>query len=182
MAKKQIEAKTTETFEPEVPKGYNEVAEDIVGYWDPSVFKLIHVIPKEAKIFDNKIEPSRVSILIFCKLVDSAILVNKDEYGEDIKVEGKPGDTIGIWGKPGLRQKIMNMAGKDCYICQNAEKDIGRPQPMKLYSVKAKGMGERLPLTEDRRKQSKNQSTWWHNDDGSSNTPQDDDNLDDIGF
>ena len=146
---------------PQVPEGYAEVAEDIVGFWNPDIYHLIHVVPKEAKVFDNKVDPTRVSTLILAKLVDAALLSAKDDDKQDITVEGKPGDMIGIWGKPGLRQKLMNMANKDCFICPNGEKDVGRPQPMKLFSVRAKGTGGPLPLVEDRRDKSKGAETWW---------------------
>lgn len=185
MAKRNNNQELTETktYEiPDVPEGYSEVADDIVGYWNPELHKMIHVIPKEAKIFDNKIDETRVSILVFCKLVDSAILQGKDDQGNEIKVEGKPGDTVGVWGKPGLRQKLINMAGRDCYICVSGTKEIGRPQPMTTFSVKSKGPGKPLPLVEDRRNKSKHAETWWHNEGGTVKSAAADDSEENIPF
>lgn len=167
---------------PDVPEGYAEVADDIVGYWKPEFHAMIHVIPREAKIFDNSQDKTKVSTLIFCKLVDSAVLQSKNEYGSEVKVEGKPGDTIGIWGKPGLRNKLINMAERDCFICISGEKEIGRQSPMITFSVRAKGLGKPLPLTEDRRDKSKNAETWWHNADGSTKVDAADDSDDNIPF
>jgi len=151
---------------PSLPEGYEEISDDIVGYWEPKVHRVIHVIPQFAKMFDNKIDPKKPSILIFCKLVDSAILVQKDE----LRVEGKPGDLIGIWGKADLR-KLMNVANRDVFIYENGSQDIGKPEPMILYSVNCKSKtGDRLELVEDRRDKSRGCETWWHKEGGEAKT------------
>lgn len=152
---------------PAVPAGYEEVADDLVGYWDPEHFAMIHVIPREAKLFDSSQDETKPSVLIFCKLVDSAIVVNKEGQTKTL-VEAQPGDMVGIWGKAGMRQKMMVLANRDCYVSVSGTKDVGKKEPMTTFSIMAKpARPSPLPLVEDRRDKSRRAETWWHNADGS---------------
>lgn len=150
--------KTTKKVAPKVakdttPAGYeSRNVSDIEGFWDGE--SAIHFIPRGYSLSDSKIESRRTSVLILGELVDSLPLTTKD--GE---VEGRPGFTVGIWGKPGMRA-LLKLCGVPVYMYPNGEKDVGKKLPMKLYEVKSKSVGTALPLTSDFRRNSINDVTW----------------------
>lgn len=141
------------------PKGYSDQSEDIVGYWDEDSGP-IHVIPHSAVLFDNKIDKRNVSMLIFCTLVDACQLITTEE-GQKVSIQGKPGDRVGVFGKPGLKA-IGNLCDSKVYIERNGEKDVGKPEPMKLFKVLASPnvVKKRIPITADRRDKSFDKETF----------------------
>lgn len=152
--------------EPSMPAGYEERGADIVGFWKPEHQRAIHIIPIEAKLFDGDQDKSKPSILIFAKLVESAVLINSD--GD--KTTGNPGDMIGVWGKPGLRA-LRNLAGIPCFIFPSGEKDVGKGNPMQLFKVGSKGIGKRLQIVEDMRIKSRQVATWLDDNASSAEAP-----------
>jgi hypothetical protein len=130
---------------PSPPEGYEEVGEDVVGFWDEE--SPIHVIPFAVKLFDGNIEPQKPSALVFARLVDS------------------PGDIIGIWGRPGLA-KLAKLADSKVFITPNGVKETGKPNPMKLFKTSCPKVTvmKRLPITDDYRKESRAVKTVWAGD------------------
>lgn len=153
-------------YEVTVPKDYEEIPDDIGAFWDPELQPIIHLTIKSAKVFDSSIDKSKPSILLTCTLNAPALLRSKDEDGNPIEVMGKKGDTVGVWGKPGMKNKVLNLAGVDLFLSQTGEKNVGKGNPMKTYSVRAnpKGVGKKIPLIEDTRDKSRYAKTWWTNE------------------
>jgi hypothetical protein len=140
----------------QAPDGYQRQATDIVGFWDPTKSETIHFVPLEAKLFDSKIEPTKPSTIVIGKLVDAVSL--KAPGGEDETVEGKPGDLVGVWYKPGM-SALKNLQGVKVFMFEAGELDTGKPNPMKLFEVLSKTKGAVLQVTEDRRKKSAHAET-----------------------
>lgn len=131
-------------------EGYEDQSGELVGYWDPEV-TYIHVVPKEVTLFDNKIDSKKPSILVIGELFEECLL---DPPGEDEEpIIGMPGALVGLWYGPGMRG-IINLGGQPTLIAPNGIKDTGKPNDMKLYIVRAKQKGFKLPVTNDYRKNS----------------------------
>jgi hypothetical protein len=142
------------------PEGFITQSDDVVGYWNPEEAP-IRCIPRTAKLFDGNIEKSKPSILLIVQLTAPCVVNLKKEEGE---VEGekfiaKIGDMVGIWGKPGMRA-IRDLCGVEVWMRMSGEKDTGKPNPMKLFDVKAQGKGTRIVISDDTRKESKGVKTW----------------------
>jgi len=134
------------------PQGYATQSTDVVGFWNAELSPSIHFKPVGFKLFDSKLDPMKPSVLIVGTLVDAATLEGAgDDKGE--VVQGKPGDSVGVWGKAGMAA-VKNLCGVPVWMTPNGEKDIGRASPMKLYDVRAPGRGTRLPCLDDSRKRS----------------------------
>lgn len=155
-------AKTEKEQNPFLPdyklpelEGYEDQSGELIGYWDPEEC-YIHVIPKEVTLFDNKIDTKKPSILIIGELVDECILLppTTDDDDSDGPIIGKVGDLVGIWYSPGMRG-IINLGGEPTLIAANGLKEIkNKPNDMKLYMVRSKKKGFKLPVTNDYRKDS----------------------------
>lgn len=134
--------------------GYNDVHEvDPVGYWDEEAGPC-YFIPKYAKVFDGNIEKAKPAVLIMGTLTASTQLyVGKGDEQETF--QGKEGDFIAVWGKPGMAA-LKNMCGIPVKLWQEGEKDTGKPNAMKLYKVATKGAVNEspLPIQEDTRDKS----------------------------
>lgn len=157
---KPVEAKTA----PAVPAGYEEVGGDLVGYWDPEGGHAIHFIPEGVNLTDGSQDADKVSALITGRLVDACILY-KGKEGEREEVQGKAGDRVGVWGKPGLIE-LKRRAGVKCFVVRTPEHDKkikNKKDLMKAFSVRCpKGAAKReLPLDDDFRKESANSKTQW---------------------
>lgn len=165
-----------------VPAGYKAIAEDIVGFWKPEEGP-IEVEPLFVKLSDSKIDSSKSSTLIFCTLVKPTLLYMKD----DETVDGKIGDLVGIWGKPGMRA-IRNCAGVPTFLMLKDESewvDVDKGNLMKTFVVAPRDgiKGDRLVIEEDNRKRSKPEPKADRTDDGryagghssAAATPDDDD-------
>lgn len=157
MAKKSKESsKVTPPVQTySLPEGYEKRTDDVVGFWDPEESAApLHFIPREAAVFDGKNEPEKPGVIVFGELVDAVTLID----GEGMPVDGKPGDRIGLWGKPGMKP-LKNLCGVKVFMYAAGERDVGRPQPMKLFEVASAREGDPLPV-EDRRKQSRGKATF----------------------
>jgi hypothetical protein len=167
MAKKNKRKEVTEangqTHEvelPQAPEGYAKQSTDLIGFWNPDVvagkITAVHFIPLEVKLFDSKLEPSKVSTIIVGKLVDAVPL--SAPGGEDEVVEGAPGDIIGIWYKPGM-SALKTLGNVKVFMYPTGEIETGKPNPMKTYDCLAKTKGGELHVTQDGRKKSRNVET-----------------------
>ena len=170
----KMATKAKPATQSDVPSGYKAIAEDIVGFWKPEEGP-IEVEPLFVKLSDSKIDSAKSSTLIFCKLVKATTLYMKD----DVEVEGKAGDLVGIWGKPGMRA-IRNCGSVPTFLMLKDKKewvDVGKGNHMKTFVVAPKDgiKGDRLAVEEDNRKDSKPQTS-----DGRSEvvgSPPDDDDI-----
>jgi len=144
----------------DAPEGFVTQSDDVVGYWNPEECP-IQCIPRAAKIFDGNIEKSKPSVLLIVELTAPCIIVTKKAEGETEgeRFVGKPGDMVGIWGKPGMRA-IRDLGGVECWVKYTGEKDTGKPNPMKLFDVKSKSKGRRIEISDDSRKESKGVKTF----------------------
>lgn len=141
---------------PQAPAGYQKQATDIVGFWNPDKAEAIHFVPLEVKLSDSKLEKHKTSALVVGKLVDAILLQAPGE--EDDVVQGKVGDIVGVWYKPGM-SAIKQLAGVKVYMYMTGELDTGKPNPMKTYDVLAQTKGAELHVTQDNRKTSKHAET-----------------------
>ena len=138
-----------------LPEGYEKRSDDVVGFWDPELSGgPLHFVPREAAVFDGKTEPEKPGIIIFGDLVDACTLIDAEGQPK----EGKPGDRIGLWGKPGMKA-IKTLAGVRTFLYPAGERDVGKPQPMKLFEVASAREGDALPV-DDRRRRSRGKATF----------------------
>jgi hypothetical protein len=133
----------------EKPKGLQSHSDDIVAFWDYETGG-IYCIPKFVKLSDSKLDRSKVSYLMFATLVRPRLLAT----GEGVSSQCKEGDLIGVWLKPGMRN-VRRCAGAKTWIEYTGEKDVGKGNPMKTFTVDSDGTGTVLPILEDNRQHSK---------------------------
>jgi hypothetical protein len=163
VTKKEISNKKMSNEKNQAPKklesindGYNTTHEnDPIGTWDEKTGPC-YFIPKFAKVFDGNIEKAKPAVLILGTLTQKTMLYKGKEDDDNRTIfEGKEGDFISVWGKPGMGA-IRNMAGIPIKLWQEGEKDTKKPNPMKLYKVATKGNveGKQLRIKEDMRDKS----------------------------
>lgn len=153
MAKEEV--KKAPQNQGKINDGYDSVHEvDPIGYWDEEAGPC-YFIPKYAHVFDGNIEKSKPAVLIMGTLTAATPLFTGK--GEEKEVfGGKEGDFIAVWGKPGMAA-LKNMCGVPVKLWQEGEKDVGKPNPMKLYKVATKGKPSDespLPIKKDTRDKS----------------------------
>lgn len=130
--------------------------EDVVGYWEPSQLP-IHCIPRTVRLFDSSIDKSKFSALITAEALSPTVIENEKD-GKTVQWLCKKGDMVGVWYKPGMRG-IASTAGVPTVITETGEKkDVGKGNPMTVYSVRATG-GTPLPITNDSRNKSAGMKT-----------------------
>lgn len=138
------------------PEGYEQVNLDLVGFY--TLMTAIHLIPLNIKLIDSDIDDRKTSVLVTCKLVDACVV--KDSEGND--VEAKPGDLVGVWGRPGLFA-MSKYAGSKLFIKPDGEKDIGKPDMMKMFKVLAEpgSVQRQIPVEDDYREKSLRTECKW---------------------
>lgn len=139
----------------ELPDDSSLITGDVEGYWDP-LKTAIRCKPVSVKLFDGNIDPKKPSILIIAELTLPCIVAYKENADDEEWSfrKAKPGTMVGVWYKPGMRG-IVNKAGVDCYVrLTDKTKDTDKPNPMKIYEVRAGAGGMRIPITEDIRNKS----------------------------
>lgn len=139
------------------PAGFVDQAQDVTGFYDTEVDPVIEFIPIEAVLSDSNLDESKVSILIFGKLIKPCKLVETSKSGN--VVQGNKDDMIGIWAKPGMRA-LRNLCGVHVIMYPDGERDTGKINPMVVYKTLAQKKGTKLPVVEDRREKSANAETW----------------------
>lgn len=151
---------------------YSERSGDIVGMWSPDEEKPspIHFTPLDVIMIDSKkFDKTKPSILVFGNLLSPCpfLVAKSDEDDEEgVSIEGKEGDLIGFWYKPGMRA-LRDLGGVPVLLDFKRddegammEKDVDKGNPMKLYSVKSPRPGGRLQVREDKRVVSKGAKTF----------------------
>jgi hypothetical protein len=143
-----------------VPKGFEKVSSDVVGYWDRKIQPVIDFTPKEVVLFDSSQDKKKYSALIIGQLQTDATLVNAEKE----PFECKSGETIGVWYANGMKD-IVNLGGCRVVMWQQGEKKLkGRPAnqaPMKCYEIRKdpKSKPAKLLVTADRRDDSADTET-----------------------
>jgi hypothetical protein len=96
---------------------------------------------------------SESSVLFVCRAVDSVQLTDGTAC--------LPGDTFGLWGKPGMRA-IVSLFGVPTWMLWTSEKATGKANPMRVYTVKHKPAAARpVPIIADHRKTSRGVVVAW---------------------
>lgn len=149
-AKDEAFKRLAKELEQLVPKDYEEQGDNVIGYWAPE-HTPIYCVPLSAKLFDGNIEKRKPSILIITRLLAPCAIARKED-GEMIPDVAKMGDLVGIWGKPGLKS-IRYMANVPVVVRLTGELEIGKPNPMKTFSVQAPKNAPKtlIPVLEDTR-------------------------------
>lgn len=136
------------------PEGYRKQSMDIAGFWNPEQGP-VHAIFRGASLFDNKLDKTKSSVLLFAELLEPCECVNQ----EDEAFTAQKGDVVGVWGKPGMRA-LRNLCGVPVWMQEAGEKDIGKGNPMKLFEILSPKQGTPIPILEDNRKESAGSKTF----------------------
>lgn len=139
------------------PEGYVKQAGDIVGFWNYENGP-IHATPLYVTLSDSKIDATKSSALIHCRLVDALDVdsPNSSENDEEREqIHAKAGDLVGVWYKPGM-VAIKQLGGVKVFMYATGEKkDVKKPSPMIVFEVLSKEKGAPLRIEADRRDKSK---------------------------
>ena len=130
------------------------VTSDVVGYWMSDGEIPITGVPEVGVIaIDSGIDKAKPSMLLKFKVTVPTIVVDQDD-NENIC---QPGDLVGVWYKPGMRD-IRTLGGLEVTMSRNEakDKDTGKGNAMKAFEVRGpRGQtGQLLRITEDRREKS----------------------------
>lgn len=138
------------------PADYEVRSDDVVGYWDPKDGDPIHFVPLGCKMFDSSIDETKVSQLVFGRLVDpcSSIMGADGENSEPVQIDARRGEIVGVWAKPGMRA-LCGLGGVPVYMYLSGYKDTGKVNKMATFTVKSKGAGVTLLISEDAREKSR---------------------------
>lgn len=138
-----------------VPEGFVRAAADVIGYWDPKG-PAIYFEPVEARLIDSHLDPSKVSCLVVGRLLAP---LSGGGYphlvdGDGVISEGKEGDIVGVWAKPGMKG-LGKLCGTPVYMYLDGTKDIGKPSPMAVFAVLFREPGTPIPVVADTRTKSR---------------------------
>jgi hypothetical protein len=135
---------------------------DLVGAWDPDSSGPIVFIPRHAVVGDGKkFDASKPSLLIFGELVKACMVMTKEPGDtEGTPVAAKPGDMIGIWAKPGMRD-LADLCGVEVVMARDVslDKPTDKGNDMKGFRIASVKTGTRIPITIDRRDESRGVAT-----------------------
>lgn len=145
----------------QAPKGFTRQSSDAEGFWTDDGESSVLFIPRGVKLFDGnkRLDSKKPSCMIIGELRSTAPLASKDE-----EFDGNVGDVVGVFWKPGMGREVAFAYGVETWIAplydeegERKTRDVGRAEPMKLYDVQfgRKLEGKRLPVLEDRRKDSR---------------------------
>lgn len=134
----------------QVPEGFEKQNSDIVGFYNNA--GIIKFSPQFVNLDDSDLDNAKPSILMFAILIDEAsCFVDKDGNQVDVM----PGETIGIWYKPGMRVAAKH-CGHEVYMVPSGEVDTGKPNAMRVFDCYSPAKPDSpVPVLEDRRKRSK---------------------------
>jgi hypothetical protein len=115
--------------------------------------------PIDVVLSDSKLEAKKTSTLLFGRLERECLLrsaVDDEGYKKFAK-----GSLIGVWTKPGMRP-LQNLAGAIVWMRNGVKindnivlfKDVDKPSPMVQFDIRNEKLGGKLPVREDRRKES----------------------------
>lgn len=111
-------------------------------------------------LIDNGADETKPSILLHVTALTPTVVQVKSPEGEQVLDRAEKGDAFGIWYSAGM-SALADLKGREVLMFQDGVKDVGRPKPMKVYKIFAKGGKQppsRLPCLGDFRKKSKNAS------------------------
>ena len=139
---------------PTMPEGYADRTSDIVGTWDSSKGP-IHFIPSHAIVSDGKKYKDKPSLLIFGKLVADCMVNVKqrdEDDGDKPVIQARKGDLVGVWAKHGMKD-IASLAGVEVFMFRDPlkDRDTGKDEKMKGYSVGSPSEGTPILIRTDRR-------------------------------
>ncbi len=154
----------------ELPEGYVEQSDDIIGVLNPDIAPA-HFVPLNAALSDSKLDANKPSMLVFGTLMTDSTVYAKDETGESIPVQAKAGDRVGLWTKAGMA-KLRDLAGVPVFIALKGEKKTGKPNPMKVYVIASPKVGTPLQIVADRRVKSAGTKTFLSRDDDATFNPE----------
>lgn len=143
--------------------GFEDRSSDLEGYWVPEAAP-IHCKPEHVKLFDGQINETKPSALVSVLLLSPTVISKSNDEDDTNKkdiVMCPAGKKVGIWLKPGMRD-IANCCGVETIVQYTGTKKVHKKpgmNPMKLFSVKSKPGGTRLPIEEDRREKSAKTAT-----------------------
>lgn len=145
--------KIDRTFEG--PEGFEDKTSDLAGFWDGELGFPIQGIPMDVNLSDSEIDTTKTSALVRFRLSTPATCLVDGNAAEV-----PAGQFVGVWYKPGMKD-ILDCAGIEVFMYLRGEKEIGKPSPMKTYSVKTKkgASGNRLVPVADYRKESRANTT-----------------------
>jgi hypothetical protein len=94
------------------------------------------------------------------ELTEDCIIYAKKEEGEDEPTYtiARKGATVGVWVSAGMKL-IRNYGGVEIKLYFAGTKDTGKPSPMKVFKIDAARKGNRVSITDDARKRSKETDT-----------------------
>lgn len=141
-----------------LPEGFQDRSSNIVGVWDPESGP-IQFVPSHAIVTDSKtFDKTKPSTLLFGKLTKPTILKTKGDEDDDdaVLVEGRPGDLVGVWVKPGMRD-IAGLGGVEVFMARDPseDKDVDKGNDMKGFRIGSVKTGTRIELSTDLRDKSK---------------------------
>jgi len=154
--------KTKKELPPEVikhthdgPEGFEVKTSDLAGFWDGELGLPIQGVPLDVNLSDSEIDTTKTSALIRFRLTATTTCL----------VDGQPKEleadsNVGVWWKPGMKD-LVDCAGVEVFMYMRGEKEIGKPSPMKTYTVKTKNgkAGGKLSIIGDYRKESRANNT-----------------------
>lgn len=133
------------------------VTSDVVGYWNSDSDLPISGFPEISVVaIDSSIDPRKPSLLMKWKVTLPTEISNSEGVSDICKA----GDLVGVWFKPGMRD-VRDRGGIEVTMARDPskDKDTGKGNPMKAYTIYANGIGQPLRITEDRREKSKTAET-----------------------
>lgn len=131
--------------------------EDVAGYWKTDKLPA-DVIPRSVRLFDGHLDKSKFSALIIAEAVSPTVV----EYTKEKIVYQKlckKGDMIGIFYKAGMKAIAMCCGVRTIITDTGEKKDIGKGNPMQVFSVRSANGGTLIPITNDSRHKSASQKT-----------------------
>lgn len=150
-------------IEVELPNGWVDRSSELL-FWSPEDNVPLIFVPRFVRLLDGKKDSKRVSCLVTGELIKPVTLRRKDEDEDEghEKIDGKPGDKVGVWASAGLRE-LLHCNGIPTLIYPTGEMlALKNGNTMREFKVHTK-TAERVLLTleSDFRKDSKRIRTPW---------------------
>jgi hypothetical protein len=150
-----------------VTENFTKRSSDIVGFWATKALVPIICKPLYVKLLDSKrFDKTKPSMLLFVELLMPTACRAQNDSDDDNDTDhedlfvGQPGDLVGIWVKPGMRD-IVDCCEVETKMWQDGEKDVDKGNPMKVYRVTTLpgAPKRRIPIVSDTREKSRAAST-----------------------
>lgn len=161
MSKEQTTKTAISKAAMKTAEGFDEVSLDLVGFYDfKGAENTIFFVPIDVILMDSNIKKTQPAALIRARLVKPCKVKMAARAGGEI-IQANKGDMIGIWYKPGMRN-LATCAGAECQMYQEGSTDTSQPSEMLDFRIAKKHgqEGHKLPIVEDRRDKSANESVF----------------------